>query len=83
MREDPQLSVTKFHWQLNGKSILFSLLFFPLLISLGIWQLDRAGEKRTILQQYNANQGADTAAISDLLQDTNRESCSSSSSVPH
>ena len=71
MREDPQLSVTKFHWQLNGKSIFFSLLFFPLLISLGIWQLDRAEEKRTILQQYNANQGADTAAISDLLQDTN------------
>lgn len=71
MSQDPQLSVTKFHWQLNGKSILFSMLLFPLLISLGVWQLDRAEEKQGILQQYNANQGAAAANIKDLLIEQN------------
>ncbi|MBJ6136293.1 SURF1 family protein [Marinobacter litoralis] len=31
---------------------MFSGLFLPLLISLGIWQLNRAGEKQTLLQAW-------------------------------
>lgn len=37
---------------LNRKVTLFSLMAFPVLLSLGIWQLQRAEEKREILEKY-------------------------------
>lgn len=46
----------EFVWQFNWKICLFSLFFFPLLISLGVWQLERAEQKRTIQQQWQKQQ---------------------------
>jgi cytochrome oxidase assembly protein ShyY1 len=67
----PQLSTQRFHWQPNKKILLLSLCLFPLLITLGFWQLDRADEKQRILNQYNANQQAAPATIDDLVGDAN------------
>lgn len=41
----------KFQWQPNVKILMFVLLFLPLTIALGFWQLDRAEEKRLIIQE--------------------------------
>lgn len=40
-----------FQWQWNGKIAIFVLIFLPLTIGLGIWQLQRAEEKRDILAE--------------------------------
>ncbi len=37
---------------------LITLILFGILLSLGFWQLDRADQKRTLLQQYRAGSGA-------------------------
>lgn len=71
MNTEPQLSTQRFHWQPNKKLLLLSLCLFPLLITLGFWQLDRADEKQRILNQYNANQQSAPATIDDLLTDAN------------
>ncbi|MDX1456489.1 MAG: SURF1 family protein [Marinobacter sp.] len=39
-------------WQFNPKLLVFSGLFLPVLLGLGIWQLERAGEKERQLQQW-------------------------------
>ncbi len=39
-------------WQFNGKILLFAALFLPLLIYLGLWQLDRADEKQQQMDQW-------------------------------
>ena len=44
-----------FQWQPNNKILLFSLLMLPVLLALGCWQLQRAEEKRQILDQYQTN----------------------------
>lgn len=41
-----------FRWQWNGKLAIFALLFFPLTVGLGIWQLQRAEQKRTLANLY-------------------------------
>lgn len=38
----------------NWKLVLFVVLFLPILLRLGFWQLERAGEKRQIQQAYQA-----------------------------
>ncbi|MBN8429511.1 SURF1 family protein [Microbulbifer salipaludis] len=42
------------------------LLFFPLLIGLGNWQLHRAEEKQQILQQVNTRLSSQPVAVADL-----------------
>lgn len=39
------------HWRFNGKITLFFVVFFPLMISLGFWQLDREEQKQQLLEQ--------------------------------
>lgn len=46
----------KFHWQLNWKVLVFAGLFLPILLRLGFWQLERAEEKKQLLNRYNARQ---------------------------
>ena len=43
-----------FQWQPNGKILVFILVFLPLTLGLGFWQLDRAAEKSQILAQQEA-----------------------------
>lgn len=39
-------------WQLNWQLMVFSGAFLPLLVCLGIWQLNRAEEKQILLEQW-------------------------------
>lgn len=39
-------------WQLNWRLMVFTGAFLPLLIGLGIWQLNRAEEKQVLLEQW-------------------------------
>lgn len=55
-----------FAFALNWKITLASLLFFPILISLGIWQLHRATEKQTILDSWHAQQAKSPVGINKL-----------------
>ena len=45
-----------FKWQPNAKLLVFSLLMMPLLLCLGVWQLDRADEKQQIVDYHAVNQ---------------------------
>ncbi len=45
-----------FKWQPNWKILVFVGLFLPLTISLGFWQLDRAAQKKEILQAQSMQQ---------------------------
>jgi surfeit locus 1 family protein len=42
-----------FQWQLNWKVLLFTAIFLPITVSLALWQLDRADEKRQLLEMYH------------------------------
>lgn len=48
-------------FSINWKLTCFTAFFFPLLIYLGIWQLNRAEEKRTILENWAGQQAAETS----------------------
>ena len=49
-------SNSPFLWTPNSKVLVLACLLFPLLIALGFWQLSRADEKATILEQFKQNQ---------------------------
>jgi cytochrome oxidase assembly protein ShyY1 len=42
----------KRRWQLNWRLMIFTGVFLPLLIGLGFWQLDRAGQKQRMLDSW-------------------------------
>lgn len=44
-------------WRFDWRLLLFTGVFLPILISLGIWQLERAGEKQVRLQQWEQRSG--------------------------
>lgn len=46
-------------WQFDWRLLVFSGLFLPLLISLGVWQLNRAEEKQELLTSWQQNAGTD------------------------
>lgn len=73
MNQDPQFSRENFEWQLNGKIIIFTLVLFPLLALLGFWQLERAEEKRSIVNEFRTNQQAAPAMLDDLLGGQNHQ----------
>ncbi len=41
-------------WQFDWRLLVFSGVFLPLLISLGVWQLNRAAEKTSLLRTWNS-----------------------------
>lgn len=47
---------------------LFTLAFFPLLLGMGFWQLDRAAQKQQLEQQMQARRQAPTMSLSQLDQ---------------
>jgi len=40
------------HWQFDWRLLLFSGLLLPVLLSLGVWQLDRAAQKQALLASW-------------------------------
>ncbi len=71
MSREPHVSPEKFEWQPNASLLVLATLFFPLLISLGFWQLERADEKQRILDEFNANQQAAPIGLAELKRDEN------------
>ena len=55
-----------FQWSIMPKLMLFSVLLFPLLVYLGLWQLERAEEKAAIIERYDNNRSKKIANITDL-----------------
>ncbi|QSP95623.1 SURF1 family protein [Marinobacter salinisoli] len=49
MSERPERSR---QWQFDWRFMVFAGVFLPLLIGLGLWQLDRAGQKQALLDQW-------------------------------
>lgn len=61
---DPQVSKRK--WHFDWRLMLFAGFFLPLLIGLGVWQLDRAGQKRAMLDSWQ--QQAETLPWQQLIE---------------
>jgi cytochrome oxidase assembly protein ShyY1 len=53
---DP-VSRSERQWRFDWRLLVFTGLFLPLLISLGFWQLERAGEKQVMLKQWEMQTG--------------------------
>ena len=53
-------------WDLEWRSAVFVLLFVPLFVVLGFWQLARAEEKRTIARQWEQRRQLPAAALESL-----------------
>ena len=53
---DSAQKTNAFKWQPNAKLLVFSVLMMPFLLSLGLWQLDRADEKQQIVDRHAVNQ---------------------------
>lgn len=52
-----------FHWQPNGRILLFVVIFLPLTIFLGFWQLGRADEKQALLEESTLRQQSAPVAL--------------------
>lgn len=52
-------------WQFDWRLLVFSGVFLPVLISLGVWQLNRAAEKQVLLDQWQ--QEAESLAWQDIV----------------
>ena len=59
----------KFRWQPNLKVLVFVLVFLPLTVSLGFWQLSRADEKAALLAEYRARETAAPVSLAALDAD--------------
>ena len=53
-------------WQPNWSLLIFAACFLPLTISLGFWQLGRAEEKRTLLEEHQARESAAPVSLDSL-----------------
>ena len=56
----------KFEWQPNLKILAFAAIFFPLTIAAGFWQLSRAEEKRSMLDEQSARVNLPPVSIAQL-----------------
>lgn len=56
-----------FHWQWNIKLLWFALIFLPITVTLGFWQLQRAEQKQDILTAQQQRVGAAEVAIEAVL----------------
>ena len=69
MKLGHQLNTNKFRWQLNVRLVASSFLLFPILIALGLWQLERASEKMAILEKYDKSRSKKISNIAMLNED--------------
>ncbi len=62
----PRLKNFHFNWKIS----LFTLLFFPLFIRLGFWQLEREQEKLDLQNLYESRQSAEARELGGLDRDS-------------
>ena len=53
-------------WQPNIKIVLFAVIFFPITVAAGFWQLSRAEEKRSMLEEQSVRSSLPAVAIQEL-----------------
>ena len=58
-----------FNWKLTA----FYLVFLPILLSLGVWQLDRGAEKRALLEQFEAMRNQPGVELGVALQHAGKQ----------
>lgn len=58
--------MARYQWRSNAKITAFFVLFFPLMIGLGFWQLDREAQKQALLQQQTRQQARPPAPVGDI-----------------
>ncbi len=56
----------RFRWQPNKGVVAFVVVFLPVTLALGVWQLERAGEKRRLLDTWQARRSAAPVALATL-----------------
>ena len=56
-----------FHWQWNTKLLCFALIFLPITMTAGFWQLQRAEQKQDILEAQQQRLGAAEIAFKSVL----------------
>lgn len=54
------------NYRFNWKISVFTLVFFPILLLLGFWQLEREQEKLELQTLYESRQGAETVSLSSV-----------------
>lgn len=62
-----------FHWQPNVGVLVFVVIFLPLTVSLGFWQLSRAAEKEQLLTEYRAREMASPLPVSSLKEEQDHQ----------
>ncbi len=62
-----------FRWQWNRKLLVFALIFLPVTFSLGLWQLQRAEQKRDILAAKAQRIEAEPVAFETLIGKTDNQ----------
>ena len=66
LQNDKNQMKLRFQWELNWKIMLFTAFFLPVTISLAFWQVDRADEKRQLLDMYKYRAEAQPVPISSV-----------------
>jgi len=69
---DP-VTVPSFSWQWNVRVLAFVMVFLPLTIALGFWQLHRAGEKRLLLEEHRVRQFATPVTVTGLQPEEDQQ----------
>ncbi len=69
--QTPQTNI--FQWQWNKKVLCFAGIFLPLMVSLGFWQLDRAEQKRVILELQQQRVGATVVDLANVVRETDNQ----------
>ena len=62
-----------FHWQWNKKLLWFALIFLPITVTLGFWQLQRAEQKQDILLAQQQRVDAAEVAIDAVLTEPDNQ----------
>ncbi len=63
----------QFSWHWNWKILLFALLFLPLTLRLGFWQLSRAEEKEALLLAHQQRMSAQPVWLEELPQEPDHQ----------
>ncbi len=66
MSDKAQAETIQFSWHWNWKILVFALLFLPLTLRLGFWQLSRAEEKQLLLQAHEQRMSAQPVSMDRL-----------------
>ena len=71
--QSPTQDQRGFRWQLNKGVLAFVVLFLPLTVALGFWQLSREEEKRQLLDEYRARETSPPVPLSRLEENEDHQ----------